>query len=271
MPYKDKEKAKQCAKEYRLKNKEHIREVQKKYRLKHKEYFRQKHREWSLKNKERLEVHRKPYRKEYYLKNKKKIDRVNKEWVLKNPERYKKNYQQHYLKNKEKYKEKNRKYWLENKEKHSKLTKRWRLNNLERYTKKANEWKLKNREHILLRNKIKRHSVPKYRIMGNLRRRLNLALRGKSKSACTMELIGCTIEELWHHLEKQFKSGMTWDNYGKAGWEVDHIVPCANFDLSVPEQQKKCFHYTNLQPLWAFDNMSKGKKIISGDITSPKM
>ena len=85
-----------------------------------------------------------------------------------------------------------------------------------------------------------------------------------------MELIGCTIEEFWNHLEKHFKPGMTWENYGKAGWEMDHIIPCANFDLIVPEQQKQCFHYTNLQPLWVHENMSKGKKIVSRDITSLK-
>lgn len=55
---------------------------------------------------------------------------------------------------------------------------------------------------------------------------------------------------------------MTWANYGKSGWHIDHIKPCASFDLSDPDQQKACFHYSNLQPLWAFDNLSKGAKLV---------
>ena len=54
---------------------------------------------------------------------------------------------------------------------------------------------------------------------------------------------------------------MTWKNWGVKGWHLDHIIPCASFDLSLPEEQKKCFHYTNLQPLWAEDNLSKGSKL----------
>lgn len=56
-----------------------------------------------------------------------------------------------------------------------------------------------------------------------------------------------------------FTNGMTWDNYGQ--WHVDHIRPCALYDLTKEDQQMACFHYTNLQPLWAKDNMSKGVKV----------
>ena len=83
-----------------------------------------------------------------------------------------------------------------------------------------------------------------------------------------MELLGCTIEELWKHLELKFEPWMTRENYGL--WHADHIKACANFDLSDPAQQRECFHYSNFQPLSAFDNMSKGAKTISRDITSPK-
>ena len=60
--------------------------------------------------------------------------------------------------------------------------------------------------------------------------------------------------------QKQFKVGMSWSNYGK--WEIDHIKPCASFDLSKPREQRKCFHYTNLQPLWKLENRSKNDRII---------
>lgn len=72
-----------------------------------------------------------------------------------------------------------------------------------------------------------------------------------------MELIGCTVEYLRQHLEQQFQPGMSWDNWSISGWHIDHIRPCASFDLTDPIQQAQCFHYTNLQPLWAKDNMIK--------------
>ena len=83
----------------------------------------------------------------------------------------------------------------------------------------------------------------------------------------TLDLLGCSVEELWIHLEKQFTAGMTRENHGRNGWHIDHIIPCASFDLSDPEQQSQCFHYTNLQPLWAEDNIKKGNKIICQNIT----
>lgn len=99
-----------------------------------------------------------------------------------------------------------------------------------------------------------------YRLKMNLKNRIWFALNGVAKSAHTLELIGCTIEELKVHLEKQFTQGMTWDNHSYEGWHIDHIRPCASFDLTDPEQQKQCFNYTNLQPMWAKENMSKGDK-----------
>ena len=61
------------------------------------------------------------------------------------------------------------------------------------------------------------------------------------------------------HIEKQFKPGMSWENHGK--WHIDHVKPCASFDLTQSEQQKACFSYLNMQPLWAIDNIKKGAKL----------
>jgi hypothetical protein len=99
-----------------------------------------------------------------------------------------------------------------------------------------------------------------FRLRMNLRHRVWTALNGRAKAASTFDLIGCSVEELRGHLERQFLPGMTWDNYGKTGWEVDHIRPCASFDLTDPEQQRQCFHCTNLQPLWVTDNIRKGAR-----------
>jgi hypothetical protein len=87
---------------------------------------------------------------------------------------------------------------------------------------------------------------------------VSVLLRGKIRAERSMELVGCSIDDLWIHLEGTFKKGMTRNNYGL--WHVDHCKPCASFDLNDPLQQKKCFHYSNLQALWAIDNLKKGSK-----------
>ena len=85
-----------------------------------------------------------------------------------------------------------------------------------------------------------------------------MAIKHNYKSASTKILIGCSIDFLKQHLESKFQQGMSWKNYGK--WHIDHIRPCASFDLSQAREQKKCFHYKNLQPLWARDNILKKNK-----------
>ena len=77
-----------------------------------------------------------------------------------------------------------------------------------------------------------------------------------NKNSKSLELLGCTIGEFKQHLEKQFKPEMTWDNHGEI-WEIDHIKACANFDLSSLEEQQKCFHYSNLQPLFKTTEIAK--------------
>ena len=83
-----------------------------------------------------------------------------------------------------------------------------------------------------------------------------VAGNGARKTKATFELLEeCSTDELNKHLESLFQQGMSWDNYGE--WHIDHIRPCASFDLTDFEQQKQCFHYSNLQPLWAADNFAK--------------
>jgi len=103
------------------------------------------------------------------------------------------------------------------------------------------------------------HTVPELRITENLRSRTRHALKGKSKSAATLELIGCSSKELRCYIESLFTKGMSWDNYGK--WHIDHILPCNSFDLTLESEQRKCFNYKNLQPLWAKDNLRKGDRV----------
>ena len=158
---------------------------------------------------------------------------------------------------------------VSDKDKISKQRKAYRLQHIKYLRAWAKEYGKRNRKKITKKYLERLKTDPNFRLICYARSRMNFFLKGR-KSKTTMELLGVpNLEFLWQHLEKQFQLGMTKENYGK--WHVDHIIPCASFDFSDPEQQKKCFHYTNLQPLWASDNISKGSKIISGDITSPKM
>ena len=98
-------------------------------------------------------------------------------------------------------------------------------------------------------------------IRSRLYARLTLAVRAQEarKAGRTRDLVGCTWAELRQHLESRFQPGMSWEN--RSQWHIDHIRPCASFDLTDPEQQKECFHYSNLQPLWAEDNIKKGARL----------
>jgi hypothetical protein len=98
------------------------------------------------------------------------------------------------------------------------------------------------------------------RIKRSLRTRFYKSITKKAKYNSINKLIGCSITELRQHLEKQFTNGMTWDNYGE--WHIDHIKPCSKFNLKLIEDQRECFNYNNLQPLWAKDNLTKYNKIV---------
>src|ERR1035437_1225306 len=112
----------------------------------------------------------------------------------------------------------------------------------------------------------KRKIDPLFRIKHSLRSQLLRALNGISKSKHTLELLGCNYNDFIKYLENQFVNGMTWKNYGsgEGKWNIDHKIPCRAFNLLSEEEQKKCFHYSNLQPLWSIDNFIKGDKLPDG-------
>ena len=128
----------------------------------------------------------------------------------------------------------------------------------EKWDRYINIYRAENSERIMenvKRNIAKQRATVEGKIKDNLRSRLWGALKQNKKSKKTMELLGCSITFLRSYLEAQFTEGMTWSNI-----HIDHIRPCASFDLTDPEQQRECFHYSNLQPLFAIDNMKKGAK-----------
>lgn len=154
--------------------------------------------------------------------------------------------------------------------------KMWRENNVEYFQKHRKEYapKYKDRKNELRRTDEYREKANQKQRERNktdiqfvmkrrLRARIYQALKtgGGNKLGGLWDLLGCSIEQLKVHLEKQFSEGMNWSNYGE--WHIDHIKPCCSFDLSIDEQQAKCFHYTNLQPLWASDNQSKNGRTIN--------
>jgi len=165
-------------------------------------------------------------------------------------------------------KEYSKKYYLKNKNKMNENSKNWKKNNKER-NREHNRKNLKiryykNRKKIIQKNteyeRKKLKTDINFILRKRLRARLKAALKGKSKSKSTMELLGVPhMDFLKTWLECKFKEGMTWEN--RHLWHIDHVLPCSSFDLTKPEEQAKCFHYTNLQPLWASENLSKGNRI----------
>ncbi len=96
---------------------------------------------------------------------------------------------------------------------------------------------------------------PGFKKLYQLRRTLVYLLRHRpKKSKWALQNLGCTIEFFLSYIERQFRSGMTWDNYGKGGWKIDHILPCRLFDFTDQKDITRCFHFTNLRPLWAAAN-----------------
>jgi hypothetical protein len=187
------------------------------------------------KNRDVLLEYNRRYSKNHYEQNKEIVDAKNK-----------RNYEQ----NKEKWKATRKKYYEENKE---------RLLRLQKERLKDPAKRKRHNEVSAKRDRERCKIDPNYKVKKRLRTRIWNALCGLYKTNKTESLLGTSIDELKTHLESKFVAGMTWENYGD--WHIDHIVPCDSFDLSIEENQKKCFHYTNLQPLWAVDNIRKGNRI----------
>jgi len=169
----------------------------------------------------------------YFEKNKEKIILKNKLWLEKNPS-YMKEYQ--------------KKYNIKNREKLNEKTKKWREKNKEEILKKQ-------------RKKIneKYSNNLNFRLGQVVRSRINKVMKF-NRNKQSLEILGCSVKEFRNHIENKFQSGMSWENYGYYGWHIDHIIP-----LSSAKTEKEIYelcHYTNLQPLWAKENLKKSNKLI---------
>lgn len=127
------------------------------------------------------------------------------------------------------------------------VTKRWRQRNPEAHRKSAREY-----------TRRRRQRDPNFRIACTLRSRLGRFTKGMPVAGSTVRDLGTSLPEFKKYIESLFKPGMTWENWGRDGWHLDHIKPLASFDLTDREQFLEACHYINLQPLWAEDNMRKG-------------
>lgn len=169
------------------------------------------------------------------------INKRRKEYANKNPNKIKNQRLKYYKEHYEKYYEKNKQDILV---KNSK----WRR------TKKAKKWA---KDYY----KFRRDSDPEFKLSMNLRNRLNSALRNKQKSGSAIRDLGCSIHKFKTYIESQFKPGMSWENYGRLGWHIDHIIPLSKLNLKDRTEFKKAVHYSNLQPLWWYENLAKSDKV----------
>ena len=164
-------------------------------------------------------------------------------------------------KNKEKIKTRNNLWRKNNPEKVNATYARYRKTEKRRIV--ANRWAKANRKKAYKRRNERYYSDPQFNLEIKLRRRIHMAVRSQftTKATKTIELLGITFPEFKLYIENKFTEGMCWEKLFTGEIHLDHIVPVSKFNLIDPEEQKKAFHYTNMQPLWARDNLIKHYKV----------
>ena len=244
-------------KEWTAANPEKVKEANKKWRANNPEYHRDYHRRYRAANPEKV----REYERRYRAANPEKIREDKRRWAAANPEKIKESSRKWRATNPEA----NRK-WLRE---HPEYNKQWKAANPQKVLASQRKWKALNPEKVRESNikdlktfRKKNRDDPIYKLHNSMRSAMHIALKGKSKSVSTMTIIGCTVEGLFEHLEScaSWEPWMTRENYGRGGWDVDHIIACATFDLTDPEQQRTCFNWSNLQPLEHIANIKKGMR-----------
>ena len=212
------------AKQYREKNKSKIQQRAKEYRENNKEKLLTYMKQWRGDSKDRIKTYRE----------------VNKEKISAEMRKYRQTHQ-------EQLRNLNTEWLRKNPEK------------VQEYRKRA--WEKTGRDRQRRKQAARRATDPTYKLKSLLSNRIRLALGRGSKHSSTEQLLGLSAQGVREYLESLFLPGMTWCNHGIDGWHIDHIIPVCSFDLSKEAEQKRCFHYTNLQPLWAIDNLRKAGQL----------
>ena len=159
----------------------------------------------------------------------------------------------------------NDKWYSENKARRNKKAREWQKQNPEMVKSYQEKWLDNNADRARQQHRkadSKKRSTPKGRLENNIKAGVHRGLtKGSKNGRRTFSLLGYTIEDLRQHLEKQFAPGMTWENYGQ--WHVDHIIPLAAHNYETPDHVdfSRAWALKNLRPMWAKDNVSKGKKL----------
>ncbi len=171
--------------------------------------------------------------------------------------------QQYYKDNKEYINSKSKEYYESNREHIIQKQIQYGKDNPEVRRKATAKYNKDNPDFYKTYRKNRYHNDPQFKLRLTLSTRLADILKKKNtiKDSSILKLLGCTLDELKQYIENIFKHNMNWDNWGKV-WELDHIKPCSSFDLTDIEEQKICFHYTNLQPLYKQENRKKSNKIL---------
>jgi hypothetical protein len=235
----NKDKIKALNKAWRDSNRDKIKALKKAWRDSNKDKKKDLNKAWRDSNRDKIKAYNdsnKDKQKAYYKVNKDKIKLERKVYREANKDEIKLRYKAYYEANKDKIKEHNKAY------------------------RKVNKDKIKLQKKAYTNNRFK--TDIQFKLSHNLRSRLNTALNGNYKSGSAVKNLGCTIEQLKQHLESKFQPEMSWDNWTTDGWHIDHIKPLASFDLTDKNQLLEACHYTNLQPMWAKDNLSKSDKIL---------
>ena len=254
----NKDSVKQKSKEYRDNNKDKVRERNRRYVKNNLDKVQTARKEYCANNKDKI----KEYKRNYGNINKNKLIEAKKTYYLENKDRINNYAKKRYEKNKDEINNQKKDYYEKNKDKINNQKKKYREKNKDKVAKYMKEYAIENRGKLKEYAYLKYNNDISFKLRMRLRGRLVNAIKQNNKSGSAVEDLGCSIQELKDYLESKFTEGMNWDNWSKTGWHIDHIKPLASFDLTDPEQFKQACHYSNLQPLWATDNLSKGAKII---------
>lgn len=204
----------------------------------------------------------------------------NKRWREANPEKIKAGRRRYYAKNKDRCAEYNKTWRAENREKRNATQRIWSSKNVDKIRQKGKDYYQANKARLKeytenyrrtnpdkvraarnARKRVRWNSDPEYRLVEGQRNRIRVALKRKNKVDETLALLGCSARDLKTYIESKFEKGMTWDSFFRGEIHVDHIKPLSSFDLRDPEQQRAAFGFSNLQPLWAEDNLAKSDKL----------
>lgn len=203
-----------------------------------------------------------PAHKKYYQDHRDELVAYKREWYQKNRARIRGQFKDKYWTDPENHRAIGRQDYQKRRGKILQYQQRYLRDNRDKVLDYHRQYAKQNKDKIGEYVKNRYRNDLSFRILMNCRNRMRFYLKGK-KSDTTRNLIGCSVDELRAYLESKFTPNMNWDNYGTY-WHIDHIVPCAAFDMTKEEQQRVCFNWRNLQPLEGSENNRKNDLLPDG-------